>query len=114
MTLTAQQFVVIPVTNEEPCYVMKVSLDGTIYQLRFYFNDRMGFWFMDILDQSGNEVLSELPMFTDYPLNWREAQRIPGTPPGIFYVIDETGQNNLPTRDNFGADVKLYYLQAGG
>lgn len=113
MALKDLSFVQIPVTSVAAAYLMKVPLDGSVFQLLFYFNDRLGEWEMDVQDQNGNPLATSIPMLPDYPLNWSLAQRFPALPRGLFYLVDGTGQDRTPGRNAFGGDISLEYLQAG-
>ena len=104
----------VPVTNNSPAYSLKTTQDGQIYTLYFHFEDRLGKWLMDIYDSTGiNLIKAGMPMQTNYPINWRYAQRLAGFPPGIFFVNDDSGQGQQATMETFGQNVNLYYVQAG-
>jgi hypothetical protein len=112
MSIETQNYLVIPVTNAAPSYKIKVNLSGVLYTLQFHFTDRMGVWMMDILDSSGNPIVLSIVLTTGYPIGYRYAERIPNFPDGVFYVVDETGQDQMPNLENFGNGVNLYFLSA--
>lgn len=102
----------IPVRPDIPAFSEYVELDGVVYRLRFYWNDRLGTWLLDLRDASENAILLGIPIFTGYPLNYFTIDRIEGAPRGIFMVLDTTGQNQKADKDNFGKDVLLLYFSA--
>lgn len=100
----------IPTTPTPSNYSMSIQLDGTNYILVFSYNDRTSTWEMQVQDANGNPLVSNVPMVPNYPLNYRMALgQIPGMPPGMFVVLDDTGQNRTPDNTNFGQGVNLYY-----
>jgi hypothetical protein len=107
----------VPVTSSAPAYYERVALDGKTYRLFFRFNDRTGFWLIDLFDSQGNPLAYAIPLFPDYPLNWRYAQRVPGMPPGLFFLIDEASpgpaSDEVPGRNDLGNGFSLHYLPAG-
>lgn len=102
--------ILIP-TQPTPAYFTEnIALDGVNYILLFIYNDRTSTWDMQIQDANGNPLCSNIPMVSDYPLNYRMALgQIPGMPPGLLVVLDDTGQNRDPDNTNFGQGVNLYY-----
>lgn len=102
----------VPSTNSFPAYTETVTLDGITYVLRFYFTIRTNQWNFDISDQNGNLLIGGQAVLPGYPLNWRKAQRLPG-PTGIFYVVDETGQQRTPDRQELGDEINIYYQPSG-
>jgi hypothetical protein len=105
--MTAQK---IPVTNTPLNYKMSIALDGTVYTLVFYFNDRTNTWTMDLQDVNGIPLVDNIVLVPKYPLNYRSvAGRVPGAPPGIFFLLDESGQDRTPDNTNLGNGINLYY-----
>ena len=99
----------IPIDNENAAYDFQVDLDGVTYTLDFKFNGRSNLWQMSILDAEGdNLIIGAVPVLTNAVLNYPYLAT-PGTPPGTFIAIDETGQEQNANRDNFGTDIKLFY-----
>lgn len=100
----------IPVRADIPAYQFQITLDGTVYTLKFRFNVRMDRWIMDIADTDEEAILSGIPMLYGLPLVQRfELEELP---PGKFVVVDETGEERNPTRTGFGDDFKLLYEEA--
>lgn len=102
---------IIPITNTPANYRLTVPLDGSNYILVFTYNDRTSSWSMDILDARGNPLVNSIAMVPDYPLNYRfNKGQVPGMPPGIFMLRDESGQQRTPDNTNFGQGINLYYI----
>lgn len=93
-------------------YSIKVTLEDIVYTLSFRWNARLEKWIMDIGDVSGEPLLVGLPLYEGIPLTRRFVGRIDGLPPGMFMVVDETGQNRDPDLETLGGDVKLIYSEA--
>lgn len=98
----------LPLFSTTPSYRYTVEIESVVYMLQFHFNDRMGRWIMDILTPSQVVILAGIPMLTDTDLIGRFQNK--ALPPGYFLVVDNTGKHRNPDFDNFGTDVKLYYL----
>ena len=100
----------IPVSNTPANYSLKTILDGVNYTLVFSYNDRTSVWDMCVQDSSGTPLVDGISMVPDYPLNYRfNYGQVPGMPPGLFFLIDESGQNRTPDNTNFGQGINLYY-----
>jgi len=99
----------MPVRNDLPAYTFKQELDGTVYTFEFRFNERFSCWIMDILDETGEvPIILGTPVQTDVDILSRFI--LSSLPPGQFIVLDETGEQRNPDRDNFGIEVKLFYV----
>lgn len=98
----------LPIFTNTPSYKYTTEIEGSIYQFQFYFNVRMDRWFMDIMTPASERIISGIPMLTNVDLIGRF--RDTRLPAGYFAVFDNTGKNRNPSFDNFGTDIKLYYL----
>jgi len=99
----------IPIDSTYGAFTQKTVLDGVSYILGFRFNRTVGAWYMDISDALSNLLLCGIPLILDFPLTYRFVGRISGLPPGLFMVIDESGNEQILTRSNFGKGVNLLY-----
>jgi hypothetical protein len=100
----------MPVRADIPAYTFKIDLEGTVYTLGFRHNLRFNCWIMDISDETGNPIVMGTPVQTDVDILGRFI--FASLPPGQFMVIDETGQQRNPSRDDFGGEVKLFYAES--
>lgn len=104
--------IVIPVRTDIFSYTERITLNGSVYVLTFNYNLRMDVWFMDIATAAGTVLLAGIAFLQGLPLTYKNVGRISGLPPGDFVLIDETGQDRDPGKDNLGQDIKLEYLEA--
>ena len=102
---------VLPVRSDFKAYDFQIDLEGVIYTLDFGFNTRSGRWYMSIYDQAKENLLvGDIPILINTPLHDQYIKE--SLPPGRFIAVDETGQNNEATVDNFGIDVLLFYEES--
>jgi len=99
----------LPVRSDVKSYTFTVELDGTLYTLRFKYNDRTELWTMDIADAINNDILNGVRLLTNIALIDVVKE---GIPPGEFILIDETGEDRNPGENDLGNDVKLIYQEA--
>lgn len=103
----------IPIDPNFDSQIFDISLDGTLYTLRFYWNIRQESWTMDIIQQSGNIVLIQgIKIEPDWMPVFR--YKITNFPAGDFVVVDISRQGLPPARTEFGLNkrVKLVYVEA--
>lgn len=102
---------VMPVRSDFPAYQFQVDIEGTIYTLDFGFNTRSGRWYMSIFDSTGETlIVGDIPILINIPLADQYIDK--RLPLGRFIAIDETGNNQNPTEDNFGTDIILLYEES--
>lgn len=100
----------LPVRADIPSFQFRQELDGTVYTLRFRWNERMERWIFDIANEQNDNLLVGIPVHTDVNLKGRFKQTT--LPPGLFLAFDETGNQRNPDRENFGKEVKFFYEEA--
>lgn len=105
---TNSQIAVIPVDTDIPWYFYRISISSTVYTLRLRFNSRMKRWILDIADAQNGSLITSLPLLVARNLNSRFVET--NLPVGIFFCVDNTGQDNQPTRFSFGLTHSLLYL----
>jgi len=100
----------IPVRADFNSYSFLIDLDGSTYQLTFSLNGRANRWSMNIADAEGNPLVEGIRLLNDIILN---AQFVnDALPPGDFLIIDVTGEDKVPNKDNLGDDLRLVYSEA--
>ena len=101
----------IPISFDPPSSSMTVTLDGTPYNLKFYFNKRRSVWYMSIREQDETDIVVGVPLY----VGWPTLQRFRDTrlPPGALIPFDTSGDNRDPTFEDFGTRVKLIYIESG-
>ena len=93
---------------------MTISLDRRRYRLGVYYSFRQEGWYMDILTDTGTDILIGITLVPEWPLIGRFADaRLPA---GEFKVIDTLEEDGSPGRDDFGASrrFQLVYIEANG
>lgn len=100
----------IPVRSDIPCYDYQINLEGSVYTLSFCYNDRNGFWYMDIADQNGTLILSGIKLVGGVLLNSQYPNI--SLPPGDFFIYDSTSKNTDPSKYTLGKVHKLFYRES--
>jgi hypothetical protein len=101
------QFLVLPMRNDLPFYQYKIALSATQFTLVMRFNGRMNRWILDVNDQSGNPILSGIPVLIRRNLTGQYAYL--AVPQGTLFALDDTGQDTQPTQFSFGLDHTVWY-----
>ena len=100
----------IPLKPNLEAYEISTVLELVTYILSFSFNRRQDIWYMDILNQDRDPILSGIPMYTQTDLT---AQYVgEDMPPGIFLIFDTEGTDNNPVQDEFGNRFLLLYEES--
>lgn len=97
----------IPIQNNLVAFKETVTIEGVVYVLAFYFNQRMNLWLIDILDEFESPQLVGIPIQTNVPLtiNFKHLT----IPPGLFLPFDIQGQSLDADINSLGVQVKLLY-----
>lgn len=109
---TSSDIVTIPLDSTFPWFFFTIALSGAIYTLHFRFDTRMNHWIMDVHDAQDNDILDGIPLLIERNLIGRFS--ISALPPGMFYVLDTSGQGTEPTRYSFGTTHVLAYYDPLG
>jgi len=84
-------------------------MDGRRYQLRFYFNETDGFYYMDLSDVDGVAIVTGRRLVADgFPLSRVADDR---RPPGELAVVDDNNGGDAAFGE-IGDRVRLVYLDA--
>ena len=103
-------FLEIPTNSDNEHFDFEIDLEGTVYTLEFKYNKRRDLWTMAILDASENLLLGDIPLLVDVPLLDQYVNE--NLPPGRFILLDETGEQRDPGRNDLGTTIKLFYDEA--
>jgi len=89
-------------------FFFTVSLGGIDFILKFQFNSREKFWYMDVQDTAGNQIRSGLKVVVNYPLllRWKETGV---RPVGELFVIDTRAEPQDPGLEDLGVNGILAY-----
>lgn len=97
----------IPTTKDFPSQSATVTIDNAIFIFHFRWNDRFERWFMDILDESENNILVGVPLHINRDLIGRF--RTPALPQGQMIFYDTSEKIREAGRDDMGYRAKLLY-----
>lgn len=100
----------IPVRSDFKAYSFQIDLEGTVYTLRFRFNQRMERWIMDIATAADEDILNGIVVLTGVPLTDKYVYET--LPPGRFIAIDQSGEGRNAGADDLGNDVRLIYEES--
>ena len=91
-------------------YIMEVELNNQVFRLRFLWNTRELYWYMDILNQDDVEILTGIKMVINYVL-LNQFQYMADLPKGEFFVMDleQNPSTGGITFDNFGERYQLLF-----
>jgi hypothetical protein len=106
-------YLIIPLEEdpqEEGTWIQNVSLEGVDYQLGFGFNDREGFWYMDLLDTEDNPIVYGIKLVSNVPL--LRSLRVAPRPPGELMIVDTRTPARDPGFDDLGVNVFLGYIES--
>ncbi len=99
--------VVIPL-GTDPLFDQVTALEGVDYVLRFAFNERDQYWYLDLLDQDGDPIATSLRCVVGWPLLRRSTDG--RKPPGILAFEDASGLGRDPGFEDLGTRVQLVYF----
>ena len=86
----------------------EVTLEDVPYIFRFDFNSTGNFWIMGIADRDENDLLTGVKLVLGEEFLTQHPSR--GLPPGMLFVIDETGNTAPIEQEDFITNrVKLTY-----
>lgn len=99
----------IPTSTTLGAYTQQVSLDDILYNFTFQFNDREGYWYFSIADETGNALRSGIKITA----NWPMLRLLIGENalPGLIMAIDPTDQDQDPGLADLGDKVFLVYVE---
>lgn len=100
----------MPIRSDVPAYFFQIALEKVFYKFDFNWNERGNYWVMSILDQLDNQIISGIKLVTGIDI--LEKYKINGLPLGSFFILDTTGKNTDPDKDNFGVTHFLIYRES--
>lgn len=103
----------IPVPSGVAFWDQRVRLDGREYTLQGRYNQRVGKWFLGLLDADGAVLHAGVKVVCHYPL-FRNVVNA-SAPPGVLMALDTTALDPVtegadPVLDDFGTRVVLVYV----
>ena len=101
---------IIPTVQDGGPFFLQTDLDGETYELSFYFNEREGFWYFDLLDANSNRIRSGVKCVVNFPL--LRLVTAESRPPGELLVLDATLPAEDPGIDDLGDTIVFAYEEA--
>lgn len=96
-----------------PSFLEQVTLDGTPYKLKVYWNSRNAFWGLAVFTIEDVLILGGIRLFQG--INLIGGHPDIGLPPGELWVVDLAGDLSEPGYEDFTGDRQLhfYYVEEG-
>lgn len=102
----------LPIDAAAPHYTVDVPLAGTLYRFTVHWNDRGGFWTIDVSLTDDTPIVSSIKIVADWEL-WGQFPdaRLPA---GYLMAVDLSGQSLDPAYDDLGSRVILVFDDGNG
>jgi hypothetical protein len=88
---------------------VRVEIEGVFYRFLYKWNNRNQAWYIDIADDSSIAQVRSRIVQLGYdifkPFKYRTI------PQGTFNIVDTSGENREPTKDDLGTRVKIQYTE---
>ena len=101
---------VIPFDNTIEDQIFQIDLEGVVYSIRVRWNNRAGYWIMDIAQNDGTEIINGVPLLLGISL--LAQYQNPLLPPGEFVFLDTSGQMQEATIDDLNYRCILLYVES--
>lgn len=100
----------IALPQGDPHFEQQVQLDGLTYNLLIHWNEREEAFYMELLDDDNEPIVSGRKMVADWPMLHRSVDaRLPA---GELLVVDITGNGVDPGLYDLDKRVVLMYFDA--
>ena len=100
--------VLIPTRSDVANYYQRTVLDGVVYNLRFYYNDRDNSWYLSISDVNGTPIRTGIKLIPNFPLMFRMADFTVWAG-GILWLADARPIALPPVLADMGVNSLLIY-----
>lgn len=94
----------------DPFFEVATTIDGKQYIFNVRWNDRDGAWYFDLLDETGDPIMSGIKMVLGVLLGRRCVD--PRKPNGALFMSDLSNANRDATLTDLGTRVKMYFRPA--
>lgn len=98
----------IPV-DSYPDTTQQTDLDGVTYAFRFRWSKRGQCWHMDVRTLDGTGIATSVRLVSGWPLLRRCVGAL--APPGMLFMIDQSGRDEDPNLSEFGTRFGLFYVE---
>lgn len=93
-----------------PAFTVVTTLDNATYNLSFHWNSRAATWFFALASSDQTPLISSCAVRANNALY---TISVAGTPLGVFFVFDTSGQGLDPGREDLGKRVRVYFVAPG-
>lgn len=100
--------VIIPTRGDIANYDQSIELDGTVFNLKFRYNDRDSAWYLSIHDVDNVPIRSGLKLIPNLALLRQLVSE--GRPLGELVVVDTRAIPLPPSLAELGSKVQLTYF----
>lgn len=100
----------LPIDSTAPFYTVGTTIENVQFLFDVRWNDRDQAWYFDLLDETGDPIVSGLKIVLGVLLGRR--CRDPRFPSGAIFASDLSNSNREATLTDLGVRVKLYYRPA--
>ncbi len=100
----------LPARTDLQHYDYQTDLEGAVYTLELYWDQRSECWLLSVYDAESNPIVSDRKVLLGSPLLGRGNR--PSGPPGTMIAIDTTGANVEAGISDLGDRVQLVYLDS--
>ena len=105
--------IVLATEQGASAYTLRATLDGSTFILELAWNERVGAWYLSILDADGVALLRSRKLATNSPI-LKRFRFIEGLPPGDLIACDPSESLDYAGYSDLGPDkgVELVYFEA--
>lgn len=93
-----------------PAFTQRSRLDGREYVISFVWNARESRWFVELLDENADPIVSGVKVIPNFPLLRRVVD--PRCPPGELAALDNAGDDPIVFADLGTRAILVYYSAA--
>jgi hypothetical protein len=99
----------IPTSTTLAVYRFSIELDGLVYELAMFFNQRDERWYFDLYDEAGSLLRAGLKVTTNFPILRLDQSndRLPGEMIGV----EPSGEDLFAGLEDLGNIVTLTYIE---
>ena len=97
----------ILILTTKPYAIRNYPLEGTVYNILTRWNGRESAWYLDMLTQGGEALVTGIKIlpYVDLLLPYSD----PRLPSGALIALNINASGNRPTREGLGTETELYY-----
>lgn len=100
--------IIIPTETDSPSYTQVITIGDAAYNVGFNWNEREGFWYMDIADANNAPIVVGIKLVA----NWNLTQQYKDSrlPDGFILCVDQSGSGRDPGRNDLGSRCVVTFI----